>query len=330
MSSHYFICYETSDGIDFADHLYNALCKYDDLPKPWLDTRYSSETEDWHEFIGQTIKTSEGLIFVATPNSTESKVCRVQWQHALVNLKPIIPIRFNAYSDLPFRLQPRTPIEFGASFDTGIENLIKRLRWLRTEEGLRETIELAIVDLKFALRSPSADKIALNDRIAQLQSQADSLHAKAKLISQATSVQNKHVFISYSHKDADMMQELKRILTKHDLKTWNDEKIKQGDSDWSKNIESAIEQAGCVIALLSPDAKISKWVGLELSYAEIHNIRVFPILLRGNDANAVPIRLISTQRTSLNINDDVETQLNGLIFDLQNYIQSIPKVEFSY
>jgi len=330
MSNHYFICYEPLDGADFAEKLYDALAEYEELPEPWLDTRCSFDADDFQEYIGQIIGSAEGLIFVLTPKSKDSKICRLQWKHALENLKPIIPIRFDTYSELPFRLKPRIPIEFGTSFESGFEILKNKIEWLRTEDGIQETVNSAILDAKFALRAPNANETVLNERIKYLEAIANSLSSKANAMSQPTIIQNKHVFISYCHKDFDLLQRMKSMLSKNGIDFWNDEKIQQGTDNWEKRIALAIEQAGCVIAILSPDAKKSKWVSLELSYAEIHNIRVFPILARGDEANAVPIRLILTQRTSIKSESEFETELEDFIPAIQNYLQNLPKIGVSY
>ena len=327
MSSHYFLCYETSDGIEYTNNLYDALCKDADLPKPWLDKRYSPKADDWHELIDQVIKTSDGLIFIMTPESIASSLCRVQWKRALNNLKPIIPIRFDSNVELPMRLEPRVPIEFGTSFELGLQKLLEKLRWLQTEDGVRTTMEYALIDAQAGLRDPGADIAAQEMRIEFLKSLLGSLRTKAEEIHQTIDARFKHIFISYSHRDENVMRDLKRILAKRGLKVWSDEKINQGDDDWTKKIQSALDQAGCVISILSPDAKNSEWVRRELSYAEIHNIRVFPILVRGDESDAVPIRLISTQRTTIKGDVEMESQLYGLFSDIYKHLHSISQAE---
>ncbi len=324
MNSHYFLCYETSDGIDLAENLYDSLAKCSDIPKPWLDKRNSTKTEDWHELIDHAIKTSDGLIFIMTPESmASSSLCRVQWKRALNNLKPIIPIRFDANVELPMGLEPRVPIEFGTSFELGLQMLLEELKWIQTEDGVRRTMEHALRDAQAGLRSPGADIAAQKMRIELLKSLLGSLRTKAEEIHQTIDARFKHIFISYSHKDENVMRDLKIILAKHGLKVWSDEKIDQGDDDWTKKIQSALDQAGCVISILSPDAKNSEWVARELSYAEIHNIRVFPILVRGDESDAVPIRLISTQRTTIKGDVEIESQLYGLFSDIYKHLHSI-------
>jgi hypothetical protein len=328
MNNHYYICYEPLDGTYIAEQLCDALNKSNGLPKPWLDIQYSHETEDYQEFIGQIIRNSEGLILLMTPKGMNSNVCRKEWRYALKNLKPIIPVRFDTQTSLPFVLDSLKPIDFSSNFDLGLQELIERHKWIRTDDGIRKTIELAILDAKFELRRPGTDKTMLHDRIKNYELLIANL-GSSENSNQTLGLLTKQTFISYSRQDIEAMNELKRILTKHGVPIWYDEKVEQGTENWPKEIQSAIEKAGCVVCMLSPDAKTSDWVSQEIHYAKLHNIRIFPILIRGNDKNAVPIELANYQRTTIDLNDNIEMQLGKFIPSLLIYLQN-QKLEFSY
>jgi hypothetical protein len=47
--------------------------------------------------------------------------------------------------------------------------------------------------------------------------------------------------------------------------------------------------------ILSPDAEQSTWVGRELAMAETLDKRIFPVLARGSERDAIPFRLMSHQ-----------------------------------
>lgn len=331
MKKHYYICYEEIDNNGFAEKLCGAIRNLDIPFEPWIDIDYSSDTEDFYDFIEKAVKNSDGLIFILTPESAKSRNCKKEWQYALVNLKPIIPIRVDTYSELPLRLASREPVDFTIGFEIGLKKLIKKMIWLHTKEGVSETLELAISDARQALRSPDANKILLEEKIKNIKVAIENLKLKsAEIDEQAKKVFSKHVFISYSLKDSVMMKEIKRILMNRGVKIWNDEKVEQGTEDWAKEIQLAIEQSACVVCLLSPDAKDSKWVNRELSYAEIQDIRVFPILIRGDETDAVPIRLVSYQRTNINSNQDIEMQLDKTLSDIAFHLAKIKDVEFAY
>src|SRR5258705_4682632 len=98
-----------------------------------------------------------------------------------------------------------------------------------------------------------------------------------------------HIFLSYSHKDKDIMNQVRNEFHKAGLKVWTDEDIEQGAPSWQKPIEATIEDSGCIVVICSPDSKRSKWVERELNYGEMHKKRIFPILARGEDSESIPL-----------------------------------------
>lgn len=103
------------------------------------------------------------------------------------------------------------------------------------------------------------------------------------------------IFLSYSRQDADAMQAVQEILRAAELVVWTDEGLKPGTQSWTAAIEEAIQQASSVVVLLSPAAKASIWVNNEIAYAQVCQKPIFPLLLAGDESNAVPIRLITMQ-----------------------------------
>jgi TIR domain len=104
-----------------------------------------------------------------------------------------------------------------------------------------------------------------------------------------------HVFLSYSRKDTRIMQRVRDDLRAAGLSVWTDEGIEPGTNSWKQSIQDSIDNASCLVVILSPDAKKSEWVGRELDYANAQRLSIFPLLSRGNEANAVPLSLISSQ-----------------------------------
>ena len=91
------------------------------------------------------------------------------------------------------------------------------------------------------------------------------------------------VFISYSRQDSAHMQRVRDDLTAAGLSVWTDEQLAPGTQRWNVDVENAIENAACVVVLLSPAAKESEWVGRELDYAITQGISIFPALVGGNE-----------------------------------------------
>lgn len=107
------------------------------------------------------------------------------------------------------------------------------------------------------------------------------------------------IFLSYSRLDSALMRRLYADLRGAGFSVWIDEGLEPGTPSWQRAVEEAIETAKCVVVILSPDAKQSKWVEIEVSYAEEIGLRIFPVLARGDERNAVLFRLRTTQRVDI-------------------------------
>lgn len=128
-----------------------------------------------------------------------------------------------------------------------------------------------------------------------------------------------HIFLSYSRKDSDVMRHVCADLRAAGLTVWTDETLQPGTPSWQIEIENALGNASAMVVILSPDARLSEWVGREIQYAETQNKRIFPVLARGDEREAVPIALIGTQR--VNVSADYNAGIRELIAALRTYIQ---------
>ncbi|MEP7134234.1 MAG: toll/interleukin-1 receptor domain-containing protein [Chloroflexota bacterium] len=114
-----------------------------------------------------------------------------------------------------------------------------------------------------------------------------------------------HVFISYSRKDNDVMRRIVAFLRKQGIKIWLDnENLIPGTPIWEEEIEKAINTASAVVVVMSPDSKNSEWVRREISLADQNRLRIFPVLVRGDEETSVTLRLITRQHIDLRENED--------------------------
>jgi pSer/pThr/pTyr-binding forkhead associated (FHA) protein len=127
----------------------------------------------------------------------------------------------------------------------------------------------------------------------------------------ATQPVQRDIFISYSRRDREKMHVIREGLIGQGLSVWSDEALEPGTPSWRQDVQLAIESAGCVVAVLSPDAKNSEWVNEELGYAKIRKLRIFTVLARGDESNALPLGLTGVQW--IDMRSDYQTEIEDLV-----------------
>ena len=84
------------------------------------------------------------------------------------------------------------------------------------------------------------------------------------------------VFISYSRRDLDFVEQLAADLKAAGLNVWYDLSGLEGGSRWSRELEKAIRESQYVLVVLSPDSVSSKWVEEEFLFASELNKKTIP------------------------------------------------------
>lgn len=128
-----------------------------------------------------------------------------------------------------------------------------------------------------------------------------------------------YFFVSYSRADIDQQRRIVAGLRKRGVNAWVDtENLIPGSPAWEREIERSIRGASGVIVLLSPDSNDSQWVRRELSFAEEIDKRLFPLHIRGNENDSIPLRLAAHQRVDIRRNFD--KGLDGLAEALNGHL----------
>ena len=110
-------------------------------------------------------------------------------------------------------------------------------------------------------------------------------------------------FISYSRADTALQQKVVAGLRERGVNVWVDtENLVPGSPAWEREIEKSIRSAAGIIVLLSPDSNNSQWVRREISFTEENDKRIFPVHIRGDENDSIPLRLSSHQRVDLRRN----------------------------
>lgn len=87
-----------------------------------------------------------------------------------------------------------------------------------------------------------------------------------------------YLFVSYSHKDQNEMDSVKRLLDKHKIRYWYDNGLHSGD-DWNLKIATHLKNSTVCLLLLSPNSAESEYVKNELNFARNHRIPIHILLL---------------------------------------------------
>ncbi|MBZ0301097.1 MAG: toll/interleukin-1 receptor domain-containing protein, partial [Anaerolineae bacterium] len=91
-----------------------------------------------------------------------------------------------------------------------------------------------------------------------------------------------HIFISYSRQDQAYAQQIKHALIARNLPHWMDDRIDPGDGWWDE-IDRAIANCACLVVIMTPAAKASRWVQREILLGEDRGKPIFPLLLAGDN-----------------------------------------------
>ena len=88
-----------------------------------------------------------------------------------------------------------------------------------------------------------------------------------------------HVFVSYSRKDSQTVDDITARLSGDGLHVWLDRGAIKGGELWREAIVEAIDNAYACVLMLSPDAAASDNVRREVDLAEGSNKEIVPVML---------------------------------------------------
>ena len=86
-----------------------------------------------------------------------------------------------------------------------------------------------------------------------------------------------YVFISYSHLDIELRDELLAAFSKEGIRFWFDDGLHSGD-DWNLSIANHLLTAALCLTILTPNSTKSEYVKDELNFAKQHNIPIHSLM----------------------------------------------------
>jgi WD40 repeat protein len=129
------------------------------------------------------------------------------------------------------------------------------------------------------------------------------------------------VFVSYAREDVVFARRLHDALTAQGRQVWADWHGIPPGADWDEEVARGIEAADAFVFVLGPDSVESVECGRELGRAVEHAKRLFPLLHRDVEPDAVPPALRPVQWIDVREDDEFEPALatlaEGLDTDLE-------------
>ena len=100
-----------------------------------------------------------------------------------------------------------------------------------------------------------------------------------------------YLFVSYSHRDAKVVNEVLRRIDKEKFRLWYDDTMEIGD-DFREELRSRIEKSCAILLFISDSSMQSKYCGLEIITAYKYEKRIYPIYLNDNVRIPMAISMI--------------------------------------
>jgi|SRR5215211_3420713 hypothetical protein len=120
------------------------------------------------------------------------------------------------------------------------------------------------------------------------------------------------VFVCYSRKDQDFVQNLHEALELRNRDTWVDYEDIPATAAWVDHAYLGIEGCYAFVFVISPESIASQFCRQELFYAVEHNKRIVPIVRREVGVECIPPPLENYNWIFFRENDNFEMALQCL------------------
>lgn len=267
-----------SQDAAFADLLSTTLLRANFTISPHRRATVTGEIPSLYP--ERDLKESFVLIFICTSIVQRPYYVDFDWAYAIGANIPVLPILLGNTNLLHPRLMTMQLIDFSTTTKRPWEYLVSRIK--------------EIQDIRDNTSNNTFDKV---------QTEEMSLD----------------VFLSYSRKDNFAMERVRDDLRNAGLKVWVDtEGLEPGTVVWERSIEKAIQDAGCILTIMSPDAKNSEWVARELATAGFHNKLIYSLLVDGDESTSIPLRLATSQW--IDGRKNYKTAFESLVTAIKKYL----------
>lgn len=259
--NHIFISYGSRDT-DVAENICDILESSN--VKCWMAPRDVEPGTNYAEEIIQAINCANLLIFISSKDTYQSVYIKNELKTALQHDIPIISFKIDGFlpeEEWMYILSKAKWIDAYPDYLNHVRDLMEVLREEYNSMGLHRVIDMSA----FKENRPSND----------IDSQAPlSLKKPFK----AYSGNKPYIFVSYAHKDAEIV--FKEIKKFHDngYPVWYDQGLTPGQ-EWDEEIANALMNCGLLVVFISENSMASKNVHDEIKMAINEDIDIVPIYL---------------------------------------------------
>lgn len=220
----------------------------------WLDAREIKPGADWGSAITEAIQAADAIIFVASADSTISRLeyLRADLRGAVSMAKAIIPVAVD---------------------DVGLRSLPDELKELQPIDARHRHNAIGIKDNK----PPQLPESALKAILERL---PDSVQSNKPVKPQAPKSKG-YIFISYAQEDTEFVTSLRQFLKERGYGYWD---YQDSDRNYQTQLflelEEVIKGAAATLSVLSPDWKKSQWAAKEYLFSQEVGVPVFLLMAR--------------------------------------------------
>lgn len=137
-----------------------------------------------------------------------------------------------------------------------------------------------------------------------------------------------YVFLSYSHKDKELVEQLIAGLKHHLCRVWYDEGLTEGES-WNDEVAQRIKNAHNFVVILTKNAVTSPYVLMEVNYAISKGVKILPVLAEEVTLpEGLEMQLSVTQYTNLCTDKDIQEKTAHIERSLPPEVYATKKVPF--
>jgi TIR domain len=128
-----------------------------------------------------------------------------------------------------------------------------------------------------------------------------------------------HIFLSYSFKDIERARRLRDALRLYGVEVWPSGTLTPGSPSWRAELQAQIEQASCVVVILTRDTPQSSWVTTAINQAAKSNIPILPVVMDGEPAHRLLIDLQGDPWFDLRWSRNFAAEIRELVIQIHRY-----------